>query len=196
MDPVLADLIRTIALESIKVLGPAAVAAIATYKVANAQYRARLIEISQTNEFGARQNLFDYYKGRQAKLAEGQRELNEALGQLLGMMASADADSGSARHPLVDTYTGMVDMHIGLAHFDVDITRRDMKAKGLSDSEEYGRLEQYAKVVVELSLSTDAEIVKKNAFALLEVYGFLERCNQVLLEAQMEGLFNKYLKGA
>ena len=132
----------------------------------------------------------------QRDLAEGQQELNNALGQLLGMVAADEGEPDSVALPIVDTYAGIVDMHIGLAPFDVDITRRDMKKKGLGDSEEYDRLEHYGKVVAELSPSKEPQGIKKNAFALIEVYGFLERCSQMLLEAEMEGLFSKYLKKA
>ena len=62
MDPVLANLIRDISFEGIKILGPAAIASIVAYKSASAQYKAKLAELTRQHEFNARQHLFDYYK--------------------------------------------------------------------------------------------------------------------------------------
>jgi hypothetical protein len=45
MDPASAELIKIVATDAIKILGPAIIAAVATYYATKAQYDAKLLEV-------------------------------------------------------------------------------------------------------------------------------------------------------
>jgi hypothetical protein len=195
MDPVLADLLKSVLMEVTKVIGPAVVAALATYGVTRWQFLEKLREIERTQEFSARQNLFDYYKNRQLKLAEGYQQLSGAFGQLLGMATACEEQSTDKSNRLVESFAGIADIYVGIAPFDIDISCRDLAAKGLENTEEYAKLQEYRRIASAMSLTGTFGVVRGNILSLLEIYGFLERCNHLVLEKQMEALFSKYIKG-
>ncbi len=51
MDPVLANLISSIGIEAIKIVGPAIVAALVAYKAAALQFKATLQQLREGNGF-------------------------------------------------------------------------------------------------------------------------------------------------
>ncbi len=53
----LLNLIQTISLEAIKILGPAVIAAYATYRATTIQFESKLNELDKTNEFHARDRI-------------------------------------------------------------------------------------------------------------------------------------------
>jgi hypothetical protein len=67
MSPELLQLIETVYLESLKIIGPAIIAAYAAHKATKLQYETKLLELEKGHEFKARENLHSYYKERQAK---------------------------------------------------------------------------------------------------------------------------------
>lgn len=70
-----------------------------------------------------------------------------------------------------------------------------MKAKKLQQIEEFQDLEAKKAIVANLTIDTDFESKRTVVVALLDVYGSLERCNQLLLEKEMDQLFSKYVGG-
>jgi len=197
LDPNLIDLIKIVTLEIIKVLGPAIVAAFAVYRAARLQYVGKLNELEKSHEFNARQHLFDYYRSRQVKLEEGHKELSNGLGQVIGYSAGAELCKETVDlSKIVSAYTGMVDVHLGIIPFDIDLTLRDMKAKALDPTEEYRKLSEYREISSKLKpiSGKGLEIIQANVSVLLEIYSFLQMCNQLILERQIEGIFAKYVK--
>lgn len=199
MDPNLTDVIKTVSLEAIKILGPAVVAAFTGYWAARLQYVSKLKELARSHEFNARRELFEYYKNRQTKLEESHRVLNEGLGSIIGVSAAVDvhAESGDSSK-VAEAFAGIADIYLHMAPFDIDLTRRDMKAKGLDNTEEFKKLTEYHETSLGLkpSLGRGIEAIKDNAYILMEIDSFLVRCNQLLLGIQIEGLFSKYMKSA
>ena len=53
----LLNLIQTVSLEAIKILGPAVIAAYATYRATAIQFESKLKELDKTNEFHARDRI-------------------------------------------------------------------------------------------------------------------------------------------
>ncbi|MDZ7661397.1 hypothetical protein [Thiohalophilus sp.] len=194
MDAEVVRLIETVSLDAIKILGPAIIAAFATYKATKIQYEIKLQEITKGHEFKAREHLFDYYKERQAKLSMSHEELNRALSQLLGMSAaSSDYDEGDSTSKIVDSFSGISGLYTELAPFEIEATLKDFESKGLSEAIEYIKLQSYTDRLRDLQEPINYYSIKDNVFLLLEVYSFLERCNQILLETQIERLFSEYV---
>ena len=197
MDPVLAELLNSIGLEAIKVVGPAAIAAFAAYKAASLQFKATLAQLREANEFSARQYLFDYYKERQKRLSESHNELTTSLGQVLGVNAAVpEGDLDFSIQKMIDTFDAIAHLYLGAAPFEISLTVRDMKAKGLDDLEEYVELESTKHTLGGLELEADFDSKRNVVISLLGVYGQLERCNQLLLEKEMDSLFSKYVNRA
>lgn len=190
MDPVLAELLN----ELIKIVGPAVVAALAAYKAAALQFRATLQQLREGNEFSARQHLFDYYKERQKRLSERHTSLMNSLGQVLGVNAAAqDNEPEGSLKAIIDTFNSMAQLHLGAAPFEIHLVLRDMKAKKLHQLDDYRELEARKERLTGLIVGRDFESTRSAGFALIEVYGELERCNQLLLESEMDALFSKYV---
>lgn len=197
MDPVLAELIKSIGVEAIKIVGPATVAAFAAYKAASLQFKATLTQLREANEFAARQYLFDYYKERQNRLSESHNELTTSLGQVLGVNAAAREDVFDANiQKMIDTFDSIARLHLDAAPFEISLTVRDMKSKGLDDLEEYLELQSTKQTIEGLVVAEDFNSKKAVVISLLKVYGQLERCNQLLLEKEMDSLFSKYVSRA
>ena len=194
MEVEVAKVIETISIDAIKILGPAIIAAFATYKATKTQYEIKLNEITKSHEFKAREHLFDYYKERQIKLSKSHEELKNVLCQLLGMSISAsDYKGNNSIGKLVDSFAGASSLYSGLAPFEIETTLRDFESKGLSETREYAKLQSYTDKLKDIQKPEDYPSIKNNVFILLEVYSFLERCNQMLLEAQIENLFSNYV---
>lgn len=68
-----------------------------------------------------------------------------------------------------------------------------MKAKKLDKQEEYKELEEKQAILSRLTIGKDFESKRTTVFSVIEVYGSLERCNQLLLEREMNRLFRKYV---
>ncbi|QYK12779.1 hypothetical protein K0I63_18980 [Shewanella rhizosphaerae] len=195
MEPAVIKMIEVIAVDAIKILGPAVIAALATYKATKAQYDAKLQELTKGHEFKAREHLFDYYKERQGKLSKSHEELSNILGQVLGFSAvTNDVTLGDCLHDLANTFFGIARLYHGQAPFEISTTLRDFESKGIQEEPEYEKLNFYLHMVNSITPSNDRAEFEKVVFSLLEVYSFLERCNQVLLENEMKGLFNKYVE--
>jgi hypothetical protein len=196
VDPNLIDLAKIVSLEAIKVLGPAIVAGLTGYGAARLQYVGKLNELEKSNEFDARQHLFDYYKSKQVKLEEAYKELSNGLGQALGYTAGAEILDSIGLSKTVSVYAGMVDVHLGIVPFDIDLTLRDMKAKKLDLTEEYRKLSEYREITSKLKpiSGKGIESIQANVFVLLEINSSLQICNQLILERQIESIFAKYVK--
>lgn len=196
MDTVLASLLETTIIEALKILGPAIVAALATYKATKIQYDLKLKEIDKAQGFKARENLVEHYKNQKSRVDEGYQSLSNLLGQALGMAVGALNEDDDEIDDISATMVGVADMYIGMAPFDLETTLRDMKAVDLADTSEYEKLESYVKPASELNATRNLGVLKSNIYLLLEVYAFMGRCNQMMLEKQIHSLFEGYVEDA
>lgn len=87
----------------------------------------------------------------------------------------------------------MAYIHINIVPFDIGIVIRDMVKKDLKNSDEFKKLLEYKKITEKLTKDKSFENTKNNILILLEIYSFLERSNQFLLEKQIEQVFKKYI---
>lgn len=192
MDQVLSGLIGTVLMESVKILGPAIVTAIVTYKLTKIQYDGKLKEIDKSNEFKARERLFDYYKERQDKLAADHMKLNETFGQIAGI-SSHVADGKGELDGFAEMAFGIYDLYLRTAPFEAEVTLRDMVAKNLDKTKEYFEIDAYKMKLAALKPTRDMSEIKHSLFLLMEFYMFLLRSNHLLLERQLESVFEKYV---
>jgi hypothetical protein len=78
---------------------------------------------------------------------------------------------------------------------EIDVTMRDMEKNDLAKTPDYDKLKSYKDKMSNLNTEKTFRTLQKNIFVILEVYHFLQYCNQMLLQAQMERMFGKYLEG-
>ncbi len=171
MDPVLAELIKAVLLDAVKIIGPALIASIATYKVTKIQYDLKLKELESSQSFKAREALLEHYKYQKGKINEGYNSLTSLFAQILGF-AIENNDNKEEIDDLVSAGVGASDMYIGMAPFDIQIALRDMEANNLSDIAEYKKLASYEKKSKELKITRNIEELKDTIYLLIEVYSF------------------------
>jgi len=182
MDPILAELIKAVLLDVVKIIGPALIASIATYKVTKIQYDLKLKELKSSQSFKAKETLLEH-------------SLTSSLAQILGF-AFENNDNKEEIDDLVSAGVSASDMYISMAPFDIKITLRDMEASNLSDIAEYEKLISYEEKSKKLKITRNISELKDTIYLLIEVYSFLGRCNQIMLENQIQNLFQGYLKSA
>ena len=193
MEPATIELIKVVATDAVKILGPAGIAAYATYQAAKAQFEIKLKELEKTHEFGAREHLFRFYKERQQKLSKDYERLSESLCHSLGYVAGyTENGERCTDSSMLKTFGETVEIFSKIAPIEIDVTARDMKRNDLSNSEDYSRLSNYKKKITALSTEKTFEALKKNIFLILELYHFLMMINQMLLQHQIDKVFVKY----
>jgi hypothetical protein len=160
--------------EIAKILGPAGIAAYVAYKAGAWQLQARLKELERGHVFSAAEKLFDYYRERERQIAKSHRSLNKDLGFLLGMAADSEPDD-----PTLKEVGKLYDLHMRMLPTYSRLTLRDMEKYALSSSEEATILKGY--LSPQSGPASEAGWGDK-VFYLLEAYGYLQLCNQMILE--------------
>jgi len=195
MDPTLAELLNSLIGDALKIIGPAVIAALATFKATKVQYELKLKEIESSHGFKAREALVDHYKQQAQRFDEAYDSLNNTLGQLLGVSASM-AEGKETLDELTSSMAGIADMYIAMAPFDVKIALRDLKEQKLDNTEEFIKLQEYKEKASTLKATRVPEELQNNIYSLLEMYSFLSRCNTLTFETKVNLIFTKYVKEA
>jgi hypothetical protein len=187
-------LIETVSLEAIKILGPAIVAAYAAYKVASVQLNVRLLELDKTNQFKARESIFAHLKERLLHIDQQTEKLNADIAQMIGFATGYKAgDPSSEGSDFVALMGGLMHSAAKQAPLEITILLNDMRTAGLTSSEEFRALTERQKSLVLFSRSPSYEEMKSNAFWLLETYNLLGGCTRMLIQKQMERVYEPYL---
>ncbi len=195
MEPTTFELIKEIATDAIKILGPATIAALVAYKASEAQFELRLKEIEKGHQFRAREHLFRYYKDRQTQLSHDYTKFSQSLEEDLGFAAGFTEANEVKASGLVKTMANYIEMYSSVTLTEIDITMRDMNENGLGGTPEYERLKSYKDKISNLAKEKNFSALQNNMLSIVEVYRFLQFCNQMLLQRQIEKMFRKYLEG-
>ena len=194
MDASTVELIETITTDAIKILGPAIIAAFATYKATQAQFEIKLRELEKAHEFGAREHLFKYYKDRQTQLSKDYEQLNHFLDNTLGFATGYVVGAGEEQSEFLSTLAEHVERYSKITPTEIDTTARDMEQNGMKETDDYRRLVAYIEPLQNLDKDKTLQALRKNIFAIANAYHFLQHCNQLLLQKQMIKVFTKYIE--
>lgn len=194
MEAATIELIQTIATDAIKILGPAIIAAFATYKATQSQFEIKLRELEKAHEFGAREHLFKYYQDRQVQLSKDYEKLNQSLGNTLGYATGYVAGAEEEQSEFLSMLAEYVEMYSKITPTEIDTTARDMEQNGLMETEDYRKLVAYVEPLRNLDKGKTLQALRKNIFAIVDAYHFLQHCNQTLLQKQMAKIFTKYIE--
>jgi len=194
MEPTTIELIKTVTTDAIKILGPAIIAAFATYQVSKAQFELKLRELEKSHEFGARDKLFNYYKERKKELEKSFNDLNGTFGQTLGLTIGSDGTMDEFTKKIFEGSSEMVKMYSKFVPHEIDKAIHEMEKRNLIDSKEYKKLKEFNDEDFTIEEINDFQSLQKNIFMLLEIYYYLHSSIQLILEIEMEKAFEKYIK--
>jgi len=193
MSPELLAVIKDISLDAIKILGPAIITAIISYKWGKLQVTLKLKAMDKTHEFGAREHLFNYYKERSKSLLERQGQLNASLGKLIGIASGVTAVAKEEASEFLKTMGEMIRDLSRTDKMELYITKKDMKKNKLNEIPEFNEIDLYVKEVENLSQDNTLPALRKNITTLLEINTHLYYCQQLMLEKTGGEIFKKYL---
>ena len=200
MDTQTVEILKIVLPDAIKILGPALITGLIAYWTARIQYKSKLEEITGNQQFKSRELLLDYYKKKIDDANKSSEDLNKSLGKILGFAAALNLDEDITDHPhnlnKIMPHLSFVELHIRSCDFEIKTTLRDMEGINLKNSEEFSKLVKYQEIATSLTHSQEFDKVKANIFKLLEIYSFIARCSQLVLESQIQRLFSHYIKNA
>lgn len=186
---------ETIALisDAIKILGPASLTAFVAYKTAKVQMAIKLKEMDKSHEFEARKHLFNHYKERSRQLLKNYKELNRALGNLMGFTIGYSFGDKENAEKFIQTISNTIRSFSTLAPIELRITKKEMEKKRLHDTSEFAELDSYIEKLKNIEQEDNLSALQKNIVSFLEIYAYLYYCQQLLLEKESDKIFQKYL---
>jgi hypothetical protein len=191
MDANLIEAIKTIAIT----LGPAIIAAYATYKATMGQLNIKLRELEKKHEFGVREQLFNYYKDRLESLSGSYATLQSSLAQLIGMTTTmSDVDIEIEFSGLALTLFEFAELESRKSLLDIKTNIMYMDQEGLKGNEDYNKLMSFVKPLQNLGKEKTFQVIRTNIFIISEAYHVLQRCHQILIGKQMDLIFKKYIE--
>lgn len=186
MDATTVELIKTIATDAIKILGPAILAAYMTYKTAKMQFESKLRELENKNEFNTRVHLFNYYKDRERQLSQTFEKASRLLGEAVGYA------EGYKDENLITFVTEVIQECYKNVPSNVEIAIRDMELEGLSNTQEYQKLKDILSHG-EFEVNGSTEKRWGDLIKITGIYEVLNHCNQLVLQNRINSLFGKYM---
>jgi hypothetical protein len=194
MSPEVINLIQTISLDAIKILGPATVAAYAAYKAASIQLEVKLRELEKSHQFQARESIFAHLKDRLAHIDQQTDKLNADMGHMLGFATGFHGSAPSTTSTeFVALMTSAMQSIARLTPLEITVLLDDMRMSGLTSSQEFKTLSDRGEINLQLAGPPSYEQLKVNVLELLETYNLLGICTRLLLQKQMERVFSPYL---
>lgn len=190
MDAELLKVITSVSTDAIKILGPAIITAIVGYKAGQVQLELKIKEIERNNKFKAHELLFNYYKGWQSHITKRYDQLTEMLGSISGVIAASADKEGL---PLSEFAFKCFGSYVKTAPYDVDIALRDMDKVKDKYRIEYELLVEHKKLALSLRKAGDAGAIFKTIADLIEIYGHLNRCVNLMIEEQARESLSPYL---
>ncbi len=188
MDPNTLEVLKVVLTDTVKILGPASIAAYFTYKATKSQYEFRVREIERNQEFGAKEHLFDYYRDRQVRLEKRNQEATEGCTQLV-VQVSAAKDEDDIDRVVLDVAESLLESGLRSSPLEFQRAKRDMERHGLAGSEGYLILEQHEEEISRLEVTRNPPDLAKALLKLIEAWSHAEYCNDDVLESRIEAIF-------
>lgn len=114
----------------------------------------------------------------------------------MGVLAGATSGGGEFDEALIRPYVKLANTYIRHVTVDINLTLRDMERKNLTEADEYKLLKGQVEGASRLKPAENVTDVENNMLTLMEIYAYLQRCTQCLLEKQIESVFTKYVSNA
>jgi hypothetical protein len=194
MDPTLAHLLEVVLLDAVKILGPAAIAAVVAYRTARAQILGKFDELNQSQSFQAHQAMFAHIKERLKEVDSSLERVNHELGQLMGYVTGMHEDAtGDVTDPLL-VFLGKVSASMSVpARLEVKATLRDLERLGHKGTELFGALERFANFDLRESPET-LNTVRDTFLQLHELHNILAAGLRAVLTSEMQAALRPFVK--
>ncbi|WP_050937682.1 hypothetical protein [Vibrio harveyi] len=179
---------QDVAIEAIKILGPAMVTGVAAYFTATIQLKAKLKQIEKNSEYKAREKVFDFKTEKYNKLDKSLATLNETLSFLAGM-SMTDRDDQYAINSFVAKY---LSTFIYSAPFDVKQTIDQFLPLSTEYPREFDKLQKDLSLVEGLKQPNNYNQVNDTIVTLIGIYGFVRCCSKIVAEKEALKVFEPY----
>ena len=176
-----------VTLEAVKVLGPAAIAAIVSIFVTRVQLQVKITELQATARLRARELMFEAYQKHLKDVVEKSSDTANACGKLLAVL-TAQSDSDLRAQSIEDVRR--------ILPVFKDVLIEDYA--GLEKDEELGKYDDLKKRCLDAraELETiDADVVDpiESVRKLMRLQGVLGECEANLIQRMSKALFSEWL---
>jgi hypothetical protein len=175
--------------DAVKILGPAIITAIVSYKIGQSQLLMKIKELNKNNEFKAREKIFDFHKEKLEKMDQSIKSLIEGLGQLAGMTL-ADLDDKMHFSSFVNKY---IILYINGLPFYLKQTYDELKKYSGEFNHDLELLQVYKQRAENLSKPENPEDAQTTIVELIEIHSFVSHCNRILIEKEALEIFKPYM---
>jgi len=192
MEPEIYKLMLEVISDAIKILGPALITGFIAYKTGRSQHELQLKELQKSNEYKAREKLFDFHKGKLEENNASMAVLANELGQFAGMTA-AQIESETNLDKFV---RGHLSTYIDNLPFQFSHIKKEMDKYPNEFDQEYERMAVIEKTALNFAAPKSSAEVLDLINELYKVYSFLGHCIRILIEVEASSIFEPYLKNA
>lgn len=189
MTPEAIQAIENFAIDALKILGPAIVAAVVAYKVAKAQFEATLKQTDKRNEFDARKAVYDFLIQRQEKLGENFKQMGENLGYVLGLTTGVAEDDEDFL-----TFIDLSNLTLRTIRRECGVSKDQYEKKGLTDKPQYKIIEACTEKANALEAATTYDSLRYNSLELMPIYEDLHYALDALIDWEMEEILAPYIE--
>jgi len=176
-------------LDVVKILGPAIVTAIVSYKVAKIQIDIKKIEVTKNNQYKAREKIFDYEKEKIEKIETSTNELRNMLYSMAGYISEGISKN--------DTnwlfFSSTVKNKITVLASEFKSLSFKLSEQRINYEDEYEELEGFVKEIDCNPLSLEPDSLQETIMRLIDMYTFIGSCLQSIAESEAKKIFQEYL---
>ena len=190
MDPELYKMSMEVLSDAIKILGPAIITAVVGYTAGQRQMELKIEEVNKSNEFKARDKIFEFHKEKIASCDNSIGSLNSALLEYAGLTL-ADKDDELSLSSFVGRH---LTLHIQGLPFQLEhindelITCKDKLPK------ECEKMDRYMQSCLKLKAPESYDEIQESIMELLEIYSFASHCIRMMIEFEALEIFSPYTK--
>jgi hypothetical protein len=197
VSPEIVASISSVAIEAIKILGPAGIAAWAGFKAGEGQARARLSELEEQNRFKAKEHMFAYYQGVCTRLQNDMNAIGKTMGEIVvDLEPPEDEEEAAEQAQALQFLRRLFATLSNNVPCEVEMLKAAFPAEGRAQNPYFQRLEAAISKTDWTKIPDTAPVLLDRAHDLFEVYTYLMICAQILLGRKSEELFAPHVSEA
>ena len=174
--------------DAIKILGPAIITGLVAYKAGKLQLELKIKELYKSNEFKAREKIFEFHKSKLDENSSAMSALSSGLGQVAGMTL-ADRENEMKFNGFVN---GLINVNLlSLPHEFLNVEQEFEKY----NNEFHEEKKHIGELKIRLGEIKKPESPEDALYAINEliiIYGYLGRCIRSLIEKEALNIFKPY----
>jgi hypothetical protein len=186
MEPEVILAIKEVALDFIKIVGSATVAALAAYKTASYQYKQKMAEIEKADQFKAAEMVFEIQKKSFEDVANSYNSITESIFTLTGTIIG-----GGELDELTSNFAKIMKVYIHRLPFSFRKMHREFSKYKEEYSAEYAELRK-AEGIFEGLGKIETKNIIDYAVKLEFIYSTLSHCSQIIISEKMNDTLSKY----